>query len=201
MKAVRLFLFMFAALVAFGASMPVDCLADATGKKAVIVVSQSGFEDTEYKKTRGALEDAGVGITVASEKIGQAKGQGGTNADVALAYTDVAVADFDAVVFIGGKGSPKMVNNLDAQRIGKDAMDSGMLVGAICYSPVVLAKAGVLEGRTLTSADAWGARKDIKKAGGKWKKSKVYEDGNLITGNGPKASKKFGNALVDALSQ
>lgn len=201
MKTVRLFMFVVAVVVVFGAAMPMVSHADATGKKAVMVVSQSGFEDTEYKKSRGALEDAGVVVSVASEAVGQAKGQGGTKAEVALAYADVNVAEYDMVVFIGGKGSPKMVNNADAQRIAKDAMDSGMLVGAICYSPVVLARAGVVEGRTLTSADAWGARKDIKKAGGDWKKSKVVTDGNLITGNGPKAAGKFGDALVEALSQ
>jgi len=201
MKIVRMLLFAVLVLVTLGASLPSASWAEAAGKKAVMVVSQAGFEDTEYKKTRGALEDAGVVVTVASEAVGEAKGQSGAKADVALTYSDVNVADYDIVVFIGGKGSPKMVNNADAQGVAKAAMDSGMLVGAICYSPVVLAKAGVVEGRTLTSADAWGSKGDIKRAGGDWKNSKVVTDGNLITANGPKAAGDFGEALVEALSK
>lgn len=201
MKPVRFVTLLSVLLLAASVFLPVQSFAEAAGKKVVMVVSQSGFEDTEYRKTRAALEDAGVVVSVASEQVGTAKGQKGAKAEVAYAYADVNVAEFDAVVFIGGKGSPKMVNNADAQGLAKAAMDSGMLVGAICYSPVVLAKAGVVEGRTLTSADAWGATGDIKRAGGTWKKTKVHEDGNLITGNGPKASKKFGAALVDALSR
>lgn len=178
-----------------------SAVADASGKKAVMLVSQSGFKDTEYNQTRSKLEEAGVVITVASKAVGIAKGSGGTKAEVALAYADVNVADFDAVVFIGGRGSPKMVKDSDAQRVAKDAMDAGMIVGAICYAPVVLAKAGVVEGREMTAIDTWGAPRDIKKAGCSYKKSRVHVDGNLITANGPKASSKFGATIAEALAQ
>ncbi len=177
------------------------CLADAAGKKAVILVAQSGFEDTEFKKPRAALEEAGVEVTVASQQAGIAVGQRGSRVEAALSFAKVNVADFDAVIFIGGKGSRSLVGNAQAQRVAREAMDANMIVGAICYAPVVLARANVAQDRIVTSANGWGARADLKRAGAKWKKSKVVVDLNLITASGPKASSKFGNALVEALSQ
>ncbi len=177
------------------------CLADATGKKVVILVAQSGFEDTEFKNPRAALEEAGAEIIVASQQVGTAMGQRGVKVEATLSFAQVNVADFDAVVFIGGKGSRSLVGNAQAQRVAREAMDANMIVGAICYAPVVLARAGVLQGRTVTSTGSWGARAALKGAGAKWKKTKVVVNANLITANGPKASSKFGKALVEALSQ
>jgi protease I len=172
--------------------------AQAAGKKVVMLIAQDGFEDTEYSKTREALDNAGAEVVVAAQEAGTAKGQSGKRVDCALSYAQVVPSEYDAVVFIGGKGSRKLVDHPEAQRVAREAMDSGMLVGAICYSPVVLAKAGVIEGRTVTSADAW----DMAAAGCTWKGStKVLRDGNLITGNGPKASKEFGKAVAEALAE
>jgi protease I len=176
--------------------------AQAAGKKVVMLIAQDGFEDTEYSKTREALDNAGAEVVVAAQEAGTAKGQSGKRVDCALSYAQVVPSEYDAVVFIGGKGSRKLVDHPEAQRVAREAMDSGMLVGAICYSPVVLAKAGVIEGRTVTSADAWGSKRDMAAAGCTWKGStKVLRDGNLITGNGPKASKEFGKAVAEALAE
>lgn len=173
--------------------------AEAAGKKVVMLITQDGFEDTEYSKTRSALEEAGVSVVVAAQEAGTAKGQNGKRVECELSFAEVNVADYDAVVFIGGKGSRTLVDRPEAQRIARDAMDRGMVLGAICYSPVALAKAGVLEGRQATVADAWSGPSILKKAGCEYKNSSVVVDGKLVTANGPKAAKKFGDALVEVL--
>lgn len=189
-----LLLFLFCIVCALPA------LAGTEGKKAVMVVTYKGFEDTEYKDTRAKLEDAGIVVSVAAVELGTAKGQNGKKVEVDLTLADVNVADYDAVVFIGGKGSRTLVDRPEAQRIARDAMDRGMVLGAICYSPVALAKAGVLEGRQATVADGWSGPQILKANGCDYKNSSVVVDGKLVTANGPKASKKFGAAVVEVLA-
>lgn len=187
-------------LFAFCLVSAVPVLAGAEGKKAIMILTQNGFEDTEYKQTRAKLEDAGVIVAVACAEGGTAKGQSGTKVAADMTLADVNVADFDAVVFIGGKGSRTMVERPEAHRIAREAMEQGKVLGAICYSPVALAKAGVLNGRQATVADAWSGPSILKGNGCDYKKSSVVVDGKLVTADGPKASKKFGSAVVEVLA-
>ncbi|MGE4291197.1 MAG: DJ-1/PfpI family protein [Desulfovibrio sp.] len=195
MKRMLSCLFLF--LLCFVCSLP--ALAETQGKKAVMVVTYNGFEDTEYKDTRAKLDDAGVIVSVAAAEMGTAKGQNGKKVEVDLTLAEVNVADYDAVVFIGGKGSRTLVERPEAQRIAREAMEQGKVLGAICYSPVALAKAGVLQGRQATVADSWSGPAILKENGCDYKKGSVVVDGKLVTGNGPKAAKKFGAAVVEIL--
>lgn len=197
MKHVKLFVIFL--LLLLSSALAGFAQAGAAGKSAVVILPYKDFQDVEFKKPRAKLEDAGVALTVASSQTGTAKGQSGARVDVDMTYADVVVADYDLVVFIGGKGSRTMSKHPEAQRIAREAMEQGKLVGAICYAPVVLARADVLDGRTATAADIWGSVPEMKKAGCSYKKSKVVVDGNLITANGPKAAGSFGTALVEAL--
>jgi protease I len=56
-------------------------------------------------------------------------------------------------------------------------------IATLCYGPWVLASAGILAGRTLTS---WpGIRDDLVDAGAIWLDRAVVGDGNLVTSRGP----------------
>ena len=58
-------------------------------------------------------------------------------------------------------------------------MDTGKPVAAICHAPQILAAAGVMKGRRMTSYIA--VRPEVENNGGVWVDEEVVVDGNLVT--------------------
>jgi protease I len=72
---------------------------------------------------------------------------------------------------------------------------SGKPIATLCHGPWVLASAGLLNGRTLTS---WpGIRDDLVNAGATWLDRDVVKDGNLVTSRGPQDMTSFVPAIID----
>lgn len=192
------FVFACALLMTVGAQSM--ALADSQGKKALLIVAKSDFEDVEYTKPRAALDKGGVISAIASTKTGPLKGRKGKRVTSDMELADVVVADYDAIVIIGGNGIKKLWKNDDAHRIVREAMDQGKIVAAICAAPGILAYADVLNGKKATANPKSGAKSPMKDHGCEYVSKKIVVDGNLITGNGPDASKAFGEAIVTALN-
>jgi protease I len=75
--------------------------------------------------------------------------------------------------------------NITAQAIAKAFFSSNKPVSSICHGPWLLASAGVVKGRHLTSYWHDGVPEDIKKAGGLYEDKEVVVDGNLVTSRYP----------------
>lgn len=180
--------------------LSVPAMAGAKGKKALLIVATSDFEQSEYSKTRNELEDAGVICSVASTKTGALKGNKGKRVTSDMTLTDVNVAEYDAVVIIGGNGIKKLWKDEDAHRIVQEAANFDKVLGAICAGPGILAYAKVLDGKKATAHPKSGAKSPMKDSGCDYLDQRVVVDGKLVTGNGPKASTAFGEALVTALN-
>ena len=174
--------------------------AGTEGKKALLIVAKSDFEDVEYTKPRKVFDEAGLACTVASTKTGTLKGRKGTRVQSDLELKDVVVADYDAVVIIGGNGIKKLWEDEEATRIVREAAEQGKVLGAICAGPGLLAHAGVLDGKKATANPKSGAKPIMVEHGCDYTGERVTVDGNLVTGNGPDASKAFGEAVVEALN-
>ena len=112
--------------------------------------------------------------------------------------SDVAVADYDALVLPGGVANPDALRTDDeAVAFIRDFVDSGKPVAAICHAAWTLVEAGSVKGRRLTS---WPSlRTDIVNAGGEWVDDDLVLDGNLITSRKPDDLPAFTKALVSAL--
>jgi protease I len=68
-------------------------------------------------------------------------------------------------------------------------------IATLCHGPWVLASAGLLNGRTLTS---WpGIRDDLVSSGATWLDRDVVHDGNLVTSRGPQDMTSFVPAVLD----
>ena len=176
---------------------PSPARASAQGKKALLILAKNDFSATEYSKTRSALKSGGMTCTVASSSIGACKGDGGKQATAELDLSSVKVADYDAIVIIGGNGIMKMWQNKQAHRIVQEAAAQDKVVAAICAGPGILAHAGVMKGKRAT-AYRGGASSALKDHGATYTGKKVEVDGKFITGNGPKAASSFGRAIVAA---
>ncbi|MDI6591528.1 MAG: DJ-1/PfpI family protein [Patescibacteria group bacterium] len=174
------------------------------GKKIVFIVAFRDFRDEEYFRPKEILERAGAEIKTASTKIGQAIGADGGEVKVDLTLEDLKVSDFEAVVFIGGPGAIKYLDNEKSYRIAKETVKINKVLAAICISPTILAKAGVLKGKKAT---VWSSPLDkspvkiLKENGAIYQDELVVVDGKIITGNGPAAAEKFGMKIVEALTE
>ena len=170
--------------------------------KRIMILATNGFEQSELEKPKAALEEAGFETVVVSPENGQIKGwqdkDWGDAVKVDLTLDEAEAADFDALVLPGGQMNPDILRMEDkAVQLVKDFCASGKTVAAICHGPWLLAEAGVIEGKTVTS---WPSiRTDLKNAGANVVDKEVATDGNLITSRNPDDIPAFNKAIIAAL--
>lgn len=173
-------------------------------KKVVMIIAFRDFRDVEYFVPKEILEKAGAKITTVSTKIGTAIGADGGDTEVNFLLENLNLADFDAIVFIGGPGCLQYLDNENSYRIARETIEQNKVLGSICISPVILAKAGVLEGKKAT---VWSSPMDrgpvrtLKEGGAIYQEELVVVDGKLVTAVGPEAAEEFGEKLVKVLTE
>ncbi len=189
-------------------------------KKIAIIVAFKDFRDEEYFVPKEILEGVGAEVKTTSNKIGTAIGADGGEVEIDLLVSDLnpaefddlqrksshnsiqSISSFDAIVFIGGPGCLENLDNENSYKVAKETVSKGKVIAAICVSPIILAKAGVLEDKKAT---VWSSALDrgpvaiLKENGAIYQDKTVVTDGKIITGNGPEASKEFGEAIIGAL--
>ena len=166
-------------------------------KKVLMILAENPFRDPEYFIPKQILEDNNIGVTTASTSD-VAHGAEGADVEVDELLKDVNPKEFDAVVFIGGKGSKQYYDDQTAHELARFGAKPGKVLGAICASVGTPAKAGVLKGKRVTSDPAVA---DVVKEGGViYTGEGVTVDGNIVTADGVRSAKAFGEALVKALS-
>ena len=173
-------------------------------EKVAMIIAFTDFKDEEYFVTKKILENNGIEITTVSNKEGTASGTDGDEAKVDITLNELRVEDYNGIVFIGGPGCLENLDNDDSYRIATEAAEKNKVLGSICISPVILAKAGVLKGR---KAKVWSSAlykqsiEALKNNGAVYQNEDVVADGNIITANGPSAAEKFGMTIAAKLKQ
>jgi len=174
--------------------------SDIADKKILMVIAQKNFRDEEFFEPREIFEDAGVDITVASNSMDEAVGTLGRKVRPDISIDNVNIAEFDAVVIAGGGGSKEFLwSNKKLHKLVKDAFEHEKVVAAICVSPVVLARAGVLEDRRATVFKDSACIKELEKGGASYEDEDVIVADNVVTACGPKAAEEFGEAVLETL--
>ncbi|MGC8981594.1 MAG: DJ-1/PfpI family protein [Minisyncoccia bacterium] len=172
-------------------------------KKVLFIIAKEGFRDEEYFITKEILEKDFEIITASNcNKDEIALGSLGGEAKIDLNIKDVKVDDYDAIIFVGGPQALKHLDNEISYRIANEALEKNKILSAICISPLILAKAGVLKDKKAT---VWSSPLDkspiklLEEKGAKYVDNDVVEDGNLITGNGPNAAEEFAKKIREKL--
>jgi len=120
-------------------------------------------------------------------------------------YADVDVLDYECLIVPGGD-TFEVIENVVLERILQRANAQNILIGAICAGPLLLAKAGILEGRKFTHGfgDHHGEFLAPFWDGADFVDESVVVDGNVVTAK-PEAHIDFGvmlarltNAITDA---
>jgi len=165
--------------------------------KVLMIIAQNGFRDEEFFETKKILEENGFKVVVASKSTNLAFGMLGGAYKPDLPLKRVRLKGYKAVVFVGGVGAKDYFNYAPALRIAKRAYKKRLVIGAICIAPVILAKAGILQGKKAT---VWyGEAQTLESFGAVYTGKEVQVDGRIVTANGPWAVKKFAQTLVQII--
>lgn len=165
----------------------------------LMIIAPEQFRDEELFVTKEELEKAGHSIVIASTKAGFCSGSRGGYAEATLVLSDVRPENYDAVVVVGGGGSKIYFENEQVLSIVKEMNRMGRVVAAICLAPVMLANAGVLKGRKATVAGT--EARTLEDKGAIYTGPGVMVDGNIVTGNGPKSSRVFGQKINELMKK
>ena len=173
-----------------------------SNKNILIVVASKNFRDEEYFIPLEIFQKEGVTVTTASSIKGQLVGIAGGEIRSTLKLREVKTKDFDAIVFIGGDGAKEYFDNNDAHKIICETVNSNRVLAAICIAPVILAQAGVLNGKKAT---VWSSvmnkkwEKVLKEAGCLVSEKRVEKDEKIITADGPAVSAEFAKTIIATL--
>jgi protease I len=169
-------------------------------RSVVIVVAPERFRDEELLGPKAALEAAGHTVRVASTRAGKASGMLGAGVKIDATLTQLDAASIDLLAIAGGSGSPAHLWDSETLKSLVVAMHSaGKPVGAICLSPPVLARAGILSGLRATTWPDARAILELKRGGATYVPEPMIREGSIVTADGPTAVPAFGAALVNLL--
>jgi protease I len=173
--------------------------AELNGMK-VAVLAADGVERVELERPWQALEEAGAEPELVSLESGSITMydhiEPGEKKTVDAVVSSADPDAYGALLLPGG------VINGDFIRADADAVafvtaffDAGKPVAAICHAAWVLAEAGVVRGRRMTS---WPSlQTDLRNAGATWVDEEVVTDGTLVTSRKPDDLDAFDAAIVE----
>jgi protease I len=171
--------------------------AGAAGN-CVLIVPSVNFRDEEFFGTQRILTEAGIKVVLASSKVAILQGMSGGIAYPEITLDNVRVEDFNAVIFIGGKGAAEYYNNPSALEIARQAAASHKVIAAISTAPAILANAGVLKGVRATGF--LSERGQMLKGGATYTGTSLERDGLIITSSDFSATMSFARAIVAAIA-
>jgi len=152
-----------------------------------------GFEEIEALTIIDVLRRAGLKVETVGVVGSTITGAHGVRVIADKRLMEIS-EDYDAIVLPGG--SPGYINlsrTAKILEILKKMNEQGKIVAAICGSPAVLAKAGILENKKATIYP--GMERELPRP----RAERVVVDGNIITSQAAGTTMEFALKLVEIL--
>jgi len=169
--------------------------------KVLMIVAQNGFRDEELLVPKEILERAGHKVMIASLTRAKAIGSRGATVQPDMAVYEANPDFFEAVVIVGGPGSPALAEDATVTSLVRKADEKGKIVAAICLGPMTLAKAGVISGRNVTVYPDRKAIMLMRENAARYTNQGLVVDGNIVTADGPANAGPFGEELAKMLKR
>ena len=172
--------------------------------RTIAVLAADGFEKVELVVPLRALKAAGATVDIVSLRRGRIRGVNlhmpATRVHVDRTVDEADPGDYDGLLLPGGFINPDFLRqSAPAREFVRAFAARGKPIATLCHGPWVLASAGILDGRTLTS---WpGIRDDLVNAGATWLDQELVRDGNLTTSRGPQDMAAFVPGMLDAFAE
>lgn len=166
--------------------------------KRVLVPLAPGFEEIEAVTVIDVLRRAGAEVVTAGTQPGPIEASRGVKVIPDKTLDEVRPEEFEMIVLPGGgKGVENLQRHPRFQAIVREFFAKDKQVGAICAAPSLLAAAGLICGKSVTSHPS------VKQAVAKtalYKEERVVTDGKLVTSRGPGTAMEFALKLAEILA-
>jgi protease I len=172
--------------------------------RRIAVLAADGFERVELVLPVAALRLAGAETEIISLRHGRIRGvnlhEPASKVRVAKTISEASPGDYDGLLLPGGFISPDLLRQSSEAREFVRLFDEAQKpIATLCHGPWVLASAGLVDGRTMTS---WpGIRDDLVNAGATWLDESVVRHGNLLTSRGPQDIIPFIRGIKEFFSE
>lgn len=164
--------------------------------KKILTVLADGFEETEAVAVVDVLKRAGLQVCLAGLDSAVVRGAHDIRITADALLEEVKNDTFDAVYLPGGlPGATNLLASAAVGEILKTTAARGGIVSAICAAPIVLARHGLLTGKTFTMYPGFEDYLDGLEPTGR----AAERCGNVVTGKGPGAVFAFAAKLAEAL--
>ncbi|XP_057782949.1 protein DJ-1 homolog C [Salvia miltiorrhiza] len=162
----------------------------------VLILVANGSEEIEVVSIVDILRRAKANVVVASvEKSLQVLASSGTKIMADKMIGAAADSIHDLIILPGGTlGTEKLHRSRILKKLLKEQQSAGRILGAICSSPTVLHKQGLLKGKKATAHPSVINMLDDAVSG-----VRVVIDGKVITGRGLATAADFALAIVGKL--
>ncbi|MCD4826526.1 MAG: type 1 glutamine amidotransferase [Acholeplasmataceae bacterium] len=169
------------------------------GKKVLTIVSKD-FDDLELYYPYLRLKEEKATVVVAAEKAKtDYKGKYGLTITSDLAFDEVNIKDFDALLIPGGWAPDYLRRLPEVLDFVKFMHKEKRIIGIICHAGWILASAQILEGVNVTSTP--GIKDDLTNAKAIWHDQDAIRDGHIISARRPPDLPSYLPLLIKALSE
>ena len=149
----------------------------------ILILLAENFHDVEFFVPYYRFIEAGYPVTVAGLKKGECNGKYSMPFSVETVVDDILPENFDLLFIPGGKAPELLRKSEPVLKIVQEFEKNSKPIVSICHGPLVLADAGILNGKNLTG---WpDTTYVLVKAGGNYIDQAVLRDKNLITSRWP----------------
>lgn len=163
---------------------------------SVLVPLAQGCEELEAVTVIDLLRRAGIEVVVAGLDAEPVRASRGTVIVPDMALDAALEKSYDMVVLPGGlPGADHLNADSRIHELLQDMAREERYIAAICAAPKVLARAGVLAGKKVTSYP--GALDEY--SGFDYQTNSVVQDGRITTSRGPGTAMDFALSLIETL--
>ena len=172
--------------------------------KRIAILATNGFEESELKSPKEAMEKEGFTVDIVSLESGEIKGWSDGNWSnsykVDKTLNEVKADDYNALVLPGGVINPDLLRREEiALNFVRDFFKLKKPVAAICHAPWTLISAGVVKGRKMTSFKS--IKDDLVNAGANWVDQEVVVDQGFVTSRNPNDLPAFNAKLNEEIKE
>ena len=172
--------------------------------KRIAILATNGFEESELKSPKEAMEKEGFNVDIVSLESGEIKGWADGNWSnsykVDKTIDQVTAEDYNALMLPGGVINPdKLRREEKVLAFVRDFFKQEKPVAAICHASWTLISADVVKGRKMTSFNS--IKDDLVNAGANWVDEEVVVDQGFVTSRNPDDLPAFNSKLIEEIKE
>lgn len=165
--------------------------------KVLIVVPHDRFRDEEFEAVFNELSRSNHEVQIGSSHHTEARGHFGLIVKPDINISFVEPKDYDAIIFIGGRGVEEYFTESSIHNLIRNAYHERRLLGAIGLAVELFVFSGIIAGKKVTCTPDIISK--VQSAGAYYTGRPVEIDGDIITSIDARTKDEFAKAALKAL--